>query len=355
MDELPSIREAMFVHLDKPSPARVYDYLLDGGRNFAADRELAKKLIARVPGAQRAAQINRIFLRRVVLYLISQGVRQFLDLGSGILTVGNVHDITHKHASGTTVVYVDHDAVATACSALLLQDIPTAAAVRADLREVDAVLSDPTVQVLLDFEQPVAVLMCAVLHFVPDTDDPAGIVGRYIEALCPGSYLAISHATADHDPDEVAAGVRLYQEGGIPITARSHTAVSRLFTGLELVEPGVVLTSQWHPDGPDPDDPRRSLSYAGLGIKPLHGADADSLPTDSVTALAVPTPIPTGSAPGPQTRTAEALSCQAVPGAADVVARWMQRGVVGFRHRRVSAACHRQPRHAETRVHGTAL
>jgi hypothetical protein len=139
--------------------------------------------------------------------------------------------------------------------------------VRADLRDVDGVLSDPVVAGMLDFEQPIAVLMCAVLHFIPDEDNPAGVVRNYLDAICPGSYLAVSHLTGDHYPAEVAAAAELYRDAGISVTAREYGAVTELFTGLDLLPPGVVLAGEWRPEYPADDDPRLALSYAGLGFK----------------------------------------------------------------------------------------
>ncbi|HWO64531.1 MAG TPA: SAM-dependent methyltransferase, partial [Umezawaea sp.] len=185
----------------------------------------------------------------------------------GIPTVGNVHDIVAHRDPRCTVVYIDTDPVAIAHSQLLLQRSPNAAAVQADLRHVDAVLSHSTVRAHIDFDQPVAVLLCAVLHFLDEDDDPAGIVRRYVNRLTAGSYVAISHLTADDHPHDVAAAIALYRNGGIAVTARTKAEVTALFTGVHLVEPGVVHASHWRPEDPDNlDDPTHSLSYAGLAI-----------------------------------------------------------------------------------------
>jgi len=253
------------VNADMPSASRVYDYLLGGAHNFGADRALATPLKKQVPRVTRAAQHNRAFLRRAVQHLLDHGIRQFLDLGSGIPTVGNVHDIAARYDPRCTVVYIDNDPVAIAGSQLLLRDSPNAAAVQADLRDVDTVLSHSAVRAHLDFDQPVAVLMCAVLHFLDQDDDPAGIVRRYLDGLPPGSYLAITHLTADDHPHDVAAAIDLYRNGGIALTARTKAEIAALFTGTTLVAPEVVHTSQWRPDSlDDPEDPTHSLSYAGL-------------------------------------------------------------------------------------------
>jgi len=260
------------IDLSKPSASRVYDRLLGGGHNFPPDRELATRLLACMPDAAHAARSNRAFLRRVVHHLVDAGVRQFLDLGSGIPTVGNVHEIARKRAPRCTVVYVDNDPIATAHSRLILGQDPRTVAVEADLRDVDAVVSAPEVQAMLDFTRPIAVLMCAVLHFVPDSDDPVGIVRRYCDAVRPGSYVALSHATDDDYPEDLAAAISLYRDGGISGTARGRHAVTELFTGLELVEPGVVFADEWRPEGRDEVDPRRSRCYAGLALKPDRAA-----------------------------------------------------------------------------------
>ncbi|WNV83046.1 SAM-dependent methyltransferase [Umezawaea sp. Da 62-37] len=253
--------------LTKPSAARIYDYLLGGGHNFAVDRGVAKRLAHHVPHAVRAAQANRAFLRRVVLHLMDQGIRQFLDLGAGIPTVGNVHDIAHDRDPGCVVVYVDNDAVAVAHGHLLLKGRATAAVVEADLRDVGTVLNNTTVCALIDFDRPVAVLLCAALHFLHEVDDPAGIVGRYVERLAPGSYVAISHATADDHPDLVKSAIDTYEDEGIALTARTRAEVQMLFTGLHLTSPGVVHTSQWRPEMPDEiEDSTQCLSYAGVGL-----------------------------------------------------------------------------------------
>jgi hypothetical protein len=267
MDEHPHDPAHLTVDLSRPSAARVYDYLLGGGHNFDVDRVLAAQVLRQVPHAKHAAETNRAFLRRVVEYLIDHGIRQFLDLGSGIPTAGNVHEITARRDPRCTVIYVDNDPVAHAHSRRMLSSVPAAAAVLADLRHVDTVLADPTVRARIDFAQPVAVLMCAVLHFVPDSDDPAGIVGRYVDRLTTGSYVAISHATADAHPADLAAATDLYERGGIAGTARTHAQVTDLFAGLELLPPGVVATSLWRPEQlEDTDTASRCLSYAGLGI-----------------------------------------------------------------------------------------
>lgn len=253
------------VDTDRPNAARMYDYFLGGAHNFAADRELAERVKKFIP-AELAARMNRAFLGRVVNYLVKEaGIRQFLDLGSGVPTVGNVHEVAQSASPECRVVYVDNEPVTVAHSQLMLDGNDDATMVEADLRYSHAVLTHPDVLQLIDFGEPVAVLMCAVLHFVPDDDDPARIVAAYRDFLAPGSCLAISHATADDYPDELTKAVKLYETTSTPATPRTHEQISRLFNGLTLMPPGLVYTPLWRPyDGENGVDPRRSFSYGGV-------------------------------------------------------------------------------------------
>lgn len=254
------------VDTTRPSAARVYDSWLGGCHNFAADREFAEQVDEVIP-AREFARANRGFLRRVVRYLVREaGVRQFLDLGSGLPTVGNVHEIAQGLEPDSTVVYVDVEPVAVTHSRLVLEDNPRAAAIWADVRDPDAVLQHPDTRQLIDFNQPVAVLMCAVMHFISDDAVPSRIIADYRDALCPGSYVAISHATADDYPDDLAKAVEMYQTTATPATLRSRDQITRLFDGFALVPPGVVFTPEWHPEGPIETDPRRALCYGGLAV-----------------------------------------------------------------------------------------
>ncbi|MQA11071.1 MAG: hypothetical protein GEU98_21445 [Pseudonocardiaceae bacterium] len=257
------------VDLITPNAGRVYDYFLGGACNFAADREFAKKVLEVLPEVRAAAVQNRAFLRRAVRLLAESGVRQFLDLGSGIPTVGNTHEVVQSVIPRARVVYVDNEAMAVAHSEMILQDNDCAAAVRADLRDPDAVLGSPEVARLLNLDEPVAILMVAVLHFVSDVEDPVGIVGKYREALAPGSYLLISHATSDDLPGSNPVGA-MYDRTTTPASLRSRARVTELFNGWELVDPGVVYTSQWRPEAPEDvaQRPESALAYAGMARKP---------------------------------------------------------------------------------------
>jgi hypothetical protein len=256
--------------LDQPSAARIYDYLLGGSHNSAADREIARQLIEAMPDVAAMARANRAFLYRAVRFLVDAGVRQFLDLGSGIPTAGNVHEIAQRAAPDARVVYVDVDPVAVAHSQALLADNDFAAVVHADLRQPDRILHCAQVRGLLDLDQPVGLLMVAILHVIPDTDDPAGLVARFRDRVASGSYLVIGHVTADSRPEETSKMREITRRTPTPLTPRSHQEVSRFFAGFELVEPGLVWVPQWRPDpGDEPDPhPERASNYGGIGRKP---------------------------------------------------------------------------------------
>jgi hypothetical protein len=260
------------IDTSQPSVARVYDYNLGGAHNFAADRQFADRINAAMPDLPAINRANRSFLRRAVAFLVSAGIRQFLDLGSGIPTVGNVHEIAQGIAPESTVVYVDVDPVAVAHGAAILAGNDRAVAIQADLRSPDTILDDARVRRMLDLTRPVGVLLVAVLHFVGDADDPAGTVARYRDAVVPGSYLVLSHATKEGAQRVRAEAVAdLATRGRIPVTLRDRPAVARLFEGFDLVEPGLVCTPQWRaePGGMEfADCPERAATLAGIGVKP---------------------------------------------------------------------------------------
>ncbi len=235
------------IDLSRPNAARVYDYILGGANNFEVDREFARQLMAKLPDAQALAQENRGFLLRSVSFLVEQGVRQFVDLGSGIPTVGNTHEVAQRIDPGVRVVYVDNESVAVAHSELILQDNENAGILREDVRDVHSVLRHPVTRRLIDFDEPVAMLMFAVLHFVSDEDDPYRLVARYRDATVPGSWLAISHATSDGRP-EIAEALSQYVRTASPVTERNRADVSQFFDGYDLVPPGLVFTREWRPE-----------------------------------------------------------------------------------------------------------
>jgi len=255
------------VEADRPSAARIYDYYLGGSHNFAVDREFAERAIELWPQLPEIMRENRAFLGRAVRYLGGQGITQFLDLGSGIPTIGSVHEVAQRENADARVVYVDTDPVAVTLSRSLLAGVPNTAIVRADLRDVDAVLSAAETRQLLDLSAPTAVLMIAVLHFVPDSDDPAGIVARYRSALAPGSYLALSHATHEGEPGQADPHMALYARTGTPMTMRSRAEVEAILHGFDPVPPGIVYFPQWRPDpqAPPIPDPERFTGYVAVG------------------------------------------------------------------------------------------
>jgi hypothetical protein len=258
------------VDVRRPSVARIYDFLLGGAHNFEADREIATKLLAIQPNVRDIAMRNRAFLQRVVRYLVAAGVRQFLDLGSGIPTVGNVHEIAQAAAPGTRVVYVDYEQVAVAHSELLLDHIDNADIVHADVTSPDDVLNAPATRALLDFTAPVGILAVTLGHYIPPEADPVGMFARYRNAVPSGSYLAITHLTDDFASvhgDEIVETMRSTRDNVFP---RTRAEVMRMFTGFELVPPGMVTTSQWHPEPgvTATVHPEEDGLYAAVGRKP---------------------------------------------------------------------------------------
>lgn len=257
------------VDTERPSAARVYDYLLGGSHNFAVDREAAHQLLTLMPDAGVQAQANRAFLYRAVRHLLDAGVRQLLDLGSGVPTVGNVHEVAQRRDPATRVVYVDIDPIAVAHSRALLGENQRAAVIQEDLRRPEAILNHPEVRRLLDFGQPVGLLLVAILHAIPNADDPYRIVETLKDALSPGSYLVISHATADSMPELYERFRVVSARSGNPVTARPHPDVVRFFEGFTLLDPGVVWAPLWRPEDPSDvgKEPERCCQYAGVGRK----------------------------------------------------------------------------------------
>lgn len=256
------------IDVSRPTAARMYDYYLGGKDNFAVDREAAEQVLATAPEARLAARENRAFLQRAVRYLAGEaGVRQFIDLGTGIPTQGNVHEIAQEVHPDARVVYVDNDPVVLVHSrALLSNSSDRVTTIQADLRHPDEILNHPDLVNLIDFGEPVAVLFVAVLHFVTDDEDPSGIVSRFVERMVPGSYLVLSHASSERD---VADAVSVYQRATSTMNTRTTAEVRQLFDGCDLLEPGIVTTSQWRP-GPGatpPDLSGRAFLLAGVGRK----------------------------------------------------------------------------------------
>jgi hypothetical protein len=269
------------VDIERPSPARMYDYFLGGSHNFAVDREAAEKVIAAVPHAREVAAANRAFLRHAVLRLLDLDVRQFLDIGSGIPTVGNVHEIVQRVDPSAAVVYVDVDPVAVAHGQHLLGDNPRARAIAGDLAAPHAILDSPEVRSTMDLGRPVGLLLLSMLQFVPD-EQAYPAVAELVAALPSGSYVAIWHgATEAFDPDQYRAVGAVYQRSTAPNAAlRDRAGIARFFDGLQLLEPGLVWVSRWPADPPDgngqdgdePDGdaarPERLAMLVGVARKP---------------------------------------------------------------------------------------
>jgi hypothetical protein len=254
----------------KPSIARVYDFWLGGSHNLVADRELGEAMARLDPWIPVACKANRAFLRRAVEFLVARGVRQFLDLGSGIPTVGNVHEIAQSLALDTTVVYVDRDPAAVADSQSLLAGVNGTAIVEADIRQPTKILTAPAVSTLIDFTRPVAILLVGVLHFVNDDDDPAEIVRQFREKCVPGSYLTISHVTSQGKPDLTSMAERLYHYHAADSQARTPDEIASFFADWKLEDPGLVWAPEWRPTLPGdvPADPERYWFLAGVGRNP---------------------------------------------------------------------------------------
>ncbi len=254
------------IDLDAPSPSRVYDALLGGSHNFKADRDAAQQLIAVQPHAAAYARANRSFLHRAVRHLVAAGVRQFLDIGSGIPTMGNVHEIAQARDPSVRVVYVDVDPVAVAHSQELLTANARAAAIHADVRDPDSILDSPEFRDLIDLRQPVAILLVAVLHFIHDADDPAGIVARLCAGTVPGSFLVISHASPPSGTDSHTAAVEMYRQHVAGLRLRRLQQVAALFDGFRLTPPGLVSPEQWRPES-EPGVGGGTPAVAGVGVR----------------------------------------------------------------------------------------
>jgi hypothetical protein len=257
----------------KPSPARIYDYVLGGKHNFPVDREAAEAIRAQSPDLEDAAWVNRGFHQRTARWMAAeQGIGQFIDIGSGLPTQGNTHGVVQRVAPQAHVVYVDNDPMVRAYACELLADDGTTAVITADLREPGIVLNDPAMRALIDFEQPVGLLMTAVLQFVADESDPWALVERYVDALAPGSYLALSHVTYEQLPPRlVQAGRDVYAQAQ-GIHPRSRAEIERFFTGLEILppyqgaEPAVTHLGLWGADDPEMADSDGShWWYGGVG------------------------------------------------------------------------------------------
>ena len=258
------------IDTSRPSPARIYDYLLGGKNHFSADRQTAEAVLAAAPVARSVARENRAFLGRAVRCLTAEeGVRQFLDLGTGLPSHDNTHEVAQRAAADARIVYVDNDPVVLAhARALLVNGTPEGATayLQAEIRDPATILEQASET--LDFSKPVAVMLLGVLYMIPDADRPYETVDAYVNALVPGSYLAISHPASDVDAEAAAEAARQY-DASLPTTQtnRNRAEVTKFFDGLELLPPGVVQLNKWRPDPGDKDPGIEISSWAGLGRK----------------------------------------------------------------------------------------
>ena len=260
------------IDTSKPHPARMYDYYIGGKNHFAADRAVADKALASWPAGRIGLRENRKFLGRVVRYLAAEaGITQFLDIGSGLPATDNVHEVAQRADPSARVAYVDNDPMVLSHAQALLTSSPEGrtAYFQADLRSPEGMVSCPLLREVLDFSQPIALMLVAVLHFLRDEDKPDEVVGTLLDALPPGSYLAASHMTLEHDPVAVGGGQQAYLDAGLTMRARDSDEFARLaFSGLEMVPPGVVLVSEWRPDSRAPRPTPAEIScYGGVARK----------------------------------------------------------------------------------------
>ncbi|MQA10206.1 MAG: hypothetical protein GEU98_16960 [Pseudonocardiaceae bacterium] len=246
----------------------MYDYYLGGSTNFAVDREAAEAGLVAMPHARDYARANRAFMDRAVRYLARAGIDQFLDLGSGIPTVGNVHEVAHRHNPEARVAYVDVEPVAVAHARLLLDDDPRVSVTQADIRQPQQVLAAEGVAGLLDFTRRVAVLAVAVVPFVPDQDEALAVIEAYRRACVPGSFIVVSHISAlSASPEQVAAAEGVMARTPTPVRWRHRDEIAELLEGYTLVPPGLVPSPQWNPeDAPTVEEVGRSNAYAAVGI-----------------------------------------------------------------------------------------
>jgi hypothetical protein len=248
----------------------MYDYYLGGKDNYVIDRDAAEKVLQALPEARDIARENRAFLQRVVRYLVGEaGIRQIIDIGTGVPTAGNVHQVAQQIDPAVRVAYVDNDPIVHVHANALLTGQGNTSIVLADLRDPAAILAHPKVRDLIDFDEPTAVLLVAIMHFITDQEQPGQIIAALRDALAPGSYLALSHSTADfHDQSIADAATAVYAKATAPLMLRSHAQVTAMFEGWNPIEPGVVQVSLWRPDGkpPRPRDLAKVGIYGGVGL-----------------------------------------------------------------------------------------
>ncbi|MFI6985541.1 SAM-dependent methyltransferase [Embleya sp. NPDC050154] len=271
LDEVEEESVAARIDTSIPHTARIYDYLLGGKSNFAVDRAAAEHILAAIPDLPTTLRLNRLFLQRSVRYAARRGIRQFLDIGTGIPTGGNTHEAAHQVAPDARVAYVDNDPIVLVHGrALMTGGGPGRTTfTQADLRDPKAILTAPEVVEVIDFAEPVAVMLVAILHFIKDEENPHEIVATLRDALVPGSMLILSHASFDADPARGQAGAAGWKNASAEMTMRGYDRVLSFFDGFEVVEPPGIRP-HWNPDG-EPDDPLDAVEnvwgYGGVGIK----------------------------------------------------------------------------------------
>jgi S-adenosyl methyltransferase len=269
-------RASAGAEISRPAPARIYDYMLRGDHHFDTDAQAAERILSAVPEIRDCAWSNRGFHQRAAKWIAERGVRQFIDIGSGLPTVGNTHEVVQQVIPGARVIYVDNDPMVAEQGGRLLAEDRTTRVIHADLREPETILAHPEVAELIDFSAPAGLLLTAVLMFVSDGSDPWGKVARYVRALAPGSYLALSHLTDDYKPPVTAERFRaVFDNATERLYFRSRAAISRFFDGLEMVppydgaKPAICYTGVWGAEDPvlaDTDGQR--WLYCGVARKP---------------------------------------------------------------------------------------
>lgn len=258
------------IDTSRPHPARMYDYFLGGQDNYEVDRQAAEQLLQLGPGVVASARGNREFLQRAVRAVAEDGIDQFIDIGTGIPTSPNTHEIARSVTPDARVVYADNDPIVATYAGAKLTNTGKTGFILGDLREPDVLLGHPVLRELVDFGRPVALLLVAVLHFVRDEEDPAALVAALTERLPAGSRLVLSHATGDlHDDEDLRKGTEVYRRATASMNLRSRDQVLRLFEGFDVQDPGVVQVPLWRPDGPVPEGEklRQVALYGAVGVK----------------------------------------------------------------------------------------
>ncbi|MFF5211298.1 SAM-dependent methyltransferase [Streptosporangium sp. NPDC000396] len=249
------------IQINVPNVARMYDYYLGGKDNFPADREAAERALTVVPEIRHSARSNRAFLGRAVDFIAASGVRQFIDIGAGLPTQNNVHQV----APNARVVYIDNDPTVLVHGRAILGKNENVTIVEGDLRRPGEILNNPDVLAAIDFDQPVAILLLSIMHFIPDEDDPEGIIATLRDAMAPGSHLALSHVAIDARPAAADGVTQAYDRASAPFVARTGKEIIRMFDGFDVVEPGIVNLPEWRPE------PGTVVPYKGIASYFLGG------------------------------------------------------------------------------------